>query len=113
MQKDIVWSAQAKRYFESGSYSLAAQFYGKTTKSFEEITLKFIGVKDQNALKNYLLAKLDTMKHSGSKVRRASTELGSLISPALSCASSGLFCPCRCLYLLSLSLDPVPCFSLS
>jgi hypothetical protein len=44
-QKDQVWISQAERYFDQKSYLLAAQYYGKTTRSFEEISLKFIRLK--------------------------------------------------------------------
>lgn len=60
-QRDIVWSARAEYYFKKGNYKLAATFYGKTRKSFEEITLKFIRMQDRDALKTYLLQKLDNL----------------------------------------------------
>ena len=61
VQKDIVLTAQADTYFENGNYALAARFYGATTKSFEEITLKFIRLDDRDALKTYLLEKLQNL----------------------------------------------------
>jgi len=42
VQRDQVYCAQAERFFEQKNFLLAAKYYGKTTKSFEEISLKFI-----------------------------------------------------------------------
>ena len=43
-QKDVVWSAQADHYFKLKKYDLAATFYGKTQRSFEDIALRFIKI---------------------------------------------------------------------
>lgn len=43
-------------------------YYGKTQKSFEEITLKFIEKNEQEALKTYLTSRLETMKENHSHV---------------------------------------------
>ena len=61
-QRDVVWIAQAESYFTKGNYGLAAEYYGKTSKSFEEIALKFIDCDERDALKSYLMAKLKTLK---------------------------------------------------
>jgi hypothetical protein len=45
---------------------LAAVYYAKTQKSFEEITLKFINQNEQNALKTYLTNKLENIKSNKS-----------------------------------------------
>ena len=58
-QRDFVWSAQADYCFEKGNYIDAATYYGKTAQSFEEISLKFIRMNHRDALKTYLLQKLD------------------------------------------------------
>lgn len=68
LQKDKVWSAQADHYFNDNNFQLAATYYGKTQKSFEEVTLKFLNINDQNALKTYLLTKLENIKNSKNKV---------------------------------------------
>ncbi|KYQ94001.1 7-fold repeat in clathrin and VPS proteins repeat-containing protein [Tieghemostelium lacteum] len=57
-KKDQIWATQADHYFSEGKYELAATFYGKTHKVFEEITLKFINAGQRDALKTYLLQKL-------------------------------------------------------
>lgn len=60
-QKDKVWTAQADHYFNAKNYKLAAPYYGKTLKSFEEVTLKFINIGEHDALKTYLLHKLESI----------------------------------------------------
>lgn len=57
-QKDQVWSVQGDYYFSQKQYELAAQFYGETSKPFEEITLKFIQAKEYSALMKFLKEKL-------------------------------------------------------
>ncbi len=58
----MVWSAQADHYLEQRSFELAAKYYARTKKSFEEIALRFITLNERDALKTYLLAKLRTLK---------------------------------------------------
>jgi hypothetical protein len=60
-KKDKVWCAQADHYFSQRGFELAAKYYGKTRKSFEEIALKFININERDALKAYLLAKLASL----------------------------------------------------
>jgi len=65
-QKEHAHNAQADFYFNEGSYELAATSYAKTQRSFEEITLKFLGIshpnkQGRNALQKYLLSKLDNL----------------------------------------------------
>jgi hypothetical protein len=62
-----VWSQQADHYFRDQNYKLAATYYGKTQRSFEEISLKFLNLNEQNALQVYLLHKLENIKHSKNK----------------------------------------------
>ncbi len=61
-QKDKVWTTQADYYYNTNNYRLAAVYYAKTQKSFEEVTLKFIASNEQNALKTYLTHKLENLK---------------------------------------------------
>lgn len=44
-QKDRVWCAQADFYLEAQRYHLAAKYFGRTTRSFEEIALTFMRLK--------------------------------------------------------------------
>lgn len=60
-QRDRVYAAQAEAAFEAKDYERAASFYAKTetVATFEEVALKFVGVGEQDALRTYLLRKLD------------------------------------------------------
>ncbi|KAL6061226.1 tethering complex subunit [Balamuthia mandrillaris] len=60
-QKDKVLCAQADYYFGKRSYELAAKYYSKTQKSFEEVALKFINMNERDALKTFLLGKLSNL----------------------------------------------------
>eukprot|EP01113_Clastostelium_recurvatum_P023090 TRINITY_DN2761_c0_g1_i3.p1 TRINITY_DN2761_c0_g1~~TRINITY_DN2761_c0_g1_i3.p1 ORF type:complete len:987 (-),score=308.24 TRINITY_DN2761_c0_g1_i3:8-2968(-) len=60
-KQDKVWATQADHFFQLGKYSMAAGFYGKTQRVFEEITLKFININERDALKAYLTAKLQNI----------------------------------------------------
>lgn len=60
-QRDRVWSTQADHYFGQKQYELAAQYYGKTQKPFEEVTLRFIHMGEHDALRSYLKEKLAHM----------------------------------------------------
>ncbi|EFA77130.1 7-fold repeat in clathrin and VPS proteins repeat-containing protein [Heterostelium album PN500] len=60
-KKDMIWATQADYYFKENKFELAANFYGKTHKIFEEITLKFINANQRDALKSYLLQKLQNI----------------------------------------------------
>ncbi|XP_048329359.2 vacuolar sorting protein 18 [Ziziphus jujuba] len=63
LQRDQVYLMQAEAAFASKDYLRAASFYAKINYilSFEEITLKFIGVNEQDALRTFLLRKLDNL----------------------------------------------------
>ncbi|KAI5068926.1 hypothetical protein GOP47_0015227 [Adiantum capillus-veneris] len=75
-QKDHVYVAQAEIAFAAGDYVTAAVFYAKTTvvMTFEEIALKFVAVGDLDALRTYLLRKLDNLgKEDRSQITMVST----------------------------------------
>ena len=69
-QQDLVRALQADHYFNRQDYVVAARYYAKTKRSFEEVSLKFISTNTQTssdptlqlklkkALKTYLLEKL-------------------------------------------------------
>ncbi|CAL9013958.1 unnamed protein product [Prunus brigantina] len=63
LQRDQVYLVQAEAAFASKDYLRAASFYAKINYilSFEEITLKFITVNEQDALRTFLLRKLDSL----------------------------------------------------
>ncbi|CAI9105315.1 OLC1v1004212C1 [Oldenlandia corymbosa var. corymbosa] len=60
LQKDQVYLVQAEAAFSAQDFLGAAHFYAKITHvlSFEEITLKFISIGEQDALRTFLLCKL-------------------------------------------------------
>lgn len=63
LQRDRVYLVQAEAAFASREFLRAASFFAKINcvLSFEEITLKFIGVGEQDALRTFLLRKLDNL----------------------------------------------------
>lgn len=46
---------QADHYFAQNAYELAATYYARTKKSFEEVCLKFMTINERDALKTYLV----------------------------------------------------------
>ncbi|CAJ1956500.1 unnamed protein product, partial [Sphenostylis stenocarpa] len=65
-QRDQVYLVQAEAAFSSKDYFRAASFYAKINYilSFEEVTLKFITAGEQDALRTFLLRKLDNLEKS-------------------------------------------------
>ncbi|KAI6672895.1 hypothetical protein NL676_000801 [Syzygium grande] len=63
LQRDQVYLVQAEAAFASREFLRAASFFAKINYvlSFEEITLKFVGVGEQDALRTFLLRKLDNL----------------------------------------------------
>ncbi|KAG8642377.1 vacuolar sorting protein 18 [Manihot esculenta] len=63
LQRDQVYLLQADAAFASRDFLRAASFYAKVNYilSFEEITLKFISASEQDALRTFLLRKLDNL----------------------------------------------------
>ncbi|CAI9101074.1 OLC1v1038315C3 [Oldenlandia corymbosa var. corymbosa] len=63
LQKDQVYLVQAEAAFSAKDFLRAASFYAKINYvlSFEEITLKFISIGEQDALRTFLLRKLDIL----------------------------------------------------
>ncbi|KAL0341501.1 UNVERIFIED_CONTAM: Vacuolar sorting protein 18 [Sesamum calycinum] len=61
LQRDQVYLVQAESAFNAKDFLRAASFYAKINfaLSFEEITLKFISIGEQDALRTFLLRKLD------------------------------------------------------
>ena len=58
-QRDKVMSAQAQAFFNEGRYFQAAQCYAQCSLSFEEVTLKFLDVGERDALRSYLISRLE------------------------------------------------------
>ncbi len=56
-KKEKVWTSQAEHFFKQGKFDLAATYFGKTQRAFEEVTLRFISLTEtggRDALKTYL-----------------------------------------------------------
>ncbi|KAI9890555.1 MAG: hypothetical protein M1814_003895 [Vezdaea aestivalis] len=62
--KDAVATASGDYLMGKQQYLEAAGVYGKSSKAFESVCLKFIDVGAQDALRKYLLTKLGTYKRS-------------------------------------------------
>ena len=62
LQRQVVLAAQGDRYFKDGRAIQAAQCYAQTlTRTFEEIVLKFVDANERDALRYYLVARLERM----------------------------------------------------
>ncbi|XP_010533738.1 PREDICTED: vacuolar protein sorting-associated protein 18 homolog isoform X2 [Tarenaya hassleriana] len=63
LQRDQVYLVQAETALASKEYLRAASFYAKINYviSFEEVTLKFISINEPDALRTFLLHKLDNL----------------------------------------------------
>ncbi|KAE8215675.1 hypothetical protein CF327_g1075 [Tilletia walkeri] len=62
-QRDKILAAQGDRNFEEGKFIPAAQCYSQTlSRTFEEVILKFIDSDERDALRYYLIARLERLK---------------------------------------------------
>ncbi|XP_071444491.1 vacuolar protein sorting-associated protein 18 homolog [Hetaerina americana] len=59
---DQVLIKQAEKYFEEKQYQESAIHYAKSHCSFEEISLKFLQIGQVEALKTFLIKKLETLR---------------------------------------------------
>uniref|UniRef100_A0A7S1KLN0 Pep3/Vps18/deep orange domain-containing protein n=1 Tax=Percolomonas cosmopolitus TaxID=63605 RepID=A0A7S1KLN0_9EUKA len=59
---DIVLTAKADYLFKNKQYEDAADIYSKTRKAFEEVTIAFHSVGEKDALRMYLMRKLEHLK---------------------------------------------------
>lgn len=69
-QRDIVLSAQGDRFFKEGRHIQAAQSYAQSfTRTFEEVVLRFLDVDARDALRYYLITRLERLKKSAAMQR--------------------------------------------
>lgn len=69
-EKEVVRSAQADFYFNREEYVMSAKYYATTSRSFEEIALKFAaGNVEEKALKAFVGAKLRSLRPDQSTQR--------------------------------------------
>lgn len=60
-------AAQAQAFFNEGRYFQAAQCYAQCSVSFEEVTLKFLDAGERDALRSYLISRLERTRKTVSK----------------------------------------------
>lgn len=64
-QRELVLSSQGDRFFREGRQIQAAQCYAQTfNRTFEEIVLKFIDSTERDALRYYLVMRLERLRKS-------------------------------------------------
>ena len=63
-QRDAITTAQAHAYFAEGRYFPAAEAYARSSVTFEEVTLKFIDAGERDALRTYLVARLERTRRT-------------------------------------------------
>ncbi|KAG0051168.1 hypothetical protein BGZ83_004029 [Gryganskiella cystojenkinii] len=61
-QRDRVLTLQANHNFSQGRFMLSAKYYAQSTVAFEEVALKFVEREERDALRSYLLAKVDKLR---------------------------------------------------
>ena len=52
-------TAQAGAFFAEGRYFQAAQAYAQCSATFEEVTLKLLDIGERDALRSYLISRLE------------------------------------------------------
>lgn len=63
-QRDTVLAAEADAYFAAGRFIQAAQAYAQSSKGFEEVVLRFVDENERDALRVFLVAKLERLEKS-------------------------------------------------
>lgn len=61
-QRDVINAAQADAFFAAGRYIQSAQSYALSSKSFEEVVLRFVDKNERDALRYYLISKLERVR---------------------------------------------------
>ncbi|KAI0321128.1 Pep3/Vps18/deep orange family-domain-containing protein [Amylostereum chailletii] len=64
LQRDHVVSAQAHALFRDGRYYQAAQAYAQCSVTFEEVALQFLDLNERDALRSYLVSRLERTQKS-------------------------------------------------
>ncbi|KAI0348420.1 hypothetical protein BDW22DRAFT_1366129 [Trametopsis cervina] len=63
-QRDTIMSVQAHAFFDEGRYFQAAQSYAQCSVTFEEVSLKFLDAGERDALRSYLISRLERTKRT-------------------------------------------------
>lgn len=61
-QRNDVMTAEADAHFAAGRFIQAAQSYAQSSARFEDIALRFIDRDERDALRYYLVARLERLK---------------------------------------------------
>ncbi|KAI6153732.1 Pep3/Vps18/deep orange family-domain-containing protein [Pisolithus tinctorius] len=62
LQRNQVLSAQARTFFDEGRFFQAAQYYAQCSVPFEEVVLRFLDAGERDALRSYLISRLERTK---------------------------------------------------
>jgi hypothetical protein len=68
-QRDQVLAAQAKAFFDDKRYFDAAQCYAQCSVTFEEVSLKFLDAGERDALRSYLISRLERTRKAVSNFK--------------------------------------------
>lgn len=69
-QREVVLSAQGDRFYMEGRYIQAAQAYAQSfTRTFEEVVLRLLDVDARDALRYYLVSRLERLRRSDTTQR--------------------------------------------
>ena len=63
-QRDMIVTSQADAFFNEGRYFQAASAYAQCSATFEEVTLKFLDAGERDALRSYLISRLERTKRA-------------------------------------------------
>ena len=69
-QRDLVLSAQAQAFFNDGRYFQAAQCFSQCSVTFDEVALKFLDAGERDALRSYLVSRLERTQKTVSLVQQ-------------------------------------------
>jgi hypothetical protein len=63
-QRDTILASQALAFFEEGRYFQAASAFAQCSVPFEEVTLKFLDAGERDALRSYLVSRLERTRRT-------------------------------------------------
>lgn len=83
-QRDAIWTAAANHYFGQKLYKIAAEIYAKTSRSFEEVTLKFMN-EAAPSYGHQMVGGSSNTQNFGGPGSNAGSTINSATTPALMC----------------------------
>ena len=63
-QRDLIFASQAQALFKTQRYFPAAQAFAQCSIPFEDVALKFLDVNERDALRSYLMLRLEQTRTS-------------------------------------------------